>query len=216
MAQPSEIVREIIRRTPLYGALRARKLQGLHQAWIRNGRRLPPSHVFKQSVVKETAESHGLRTLVETGTYLGDMIAAAKDLFNEIYSIELNPKFYEIARRRFSRQRHVRIALGDSGEVLGQVLSGIKAPCLFWLDGHYTRGEFAIRGDRETPIEKELRHIARHPLKLEHVILIDDARDYTGSGDYPSIETLKAWAESEGFTDFAVENDIIRVSARGQ
>ncbi len=214
MAQPSEIVRELIRRTPLYGALRARRLQGLHQAWIKDGRRIPPSHVFKQSVVRETAGSRGLRILVETGTYLGDMIAAAKDLFDEIYSIELNPKFYDIARKRFARTRHVRIVLGDSGEVLGRVLSGIKGPCLFWLDGHYTRGKFAIKGDRETPIEKELRHIARHPLKLEHVILIDDARDYTGTGGYPSIETLKAWAEGEGFADFAVEDDIIRVSRK--
>jgi hypothetical protein len=103
---------------------------------------------------------------------------------------------------------------GDSGEVLGDLLAGITRPCLFWLDGHYTRGEFAIRGDRETPIEKELGHIARHALKREHVVLIDDARDYTGSGDYPRLEALREWAVREGLDDFAVENDIIRISGR--
>lgn len=205
-------MRDFLRQTPFYDPLRSSRLKRLHRAWIRAGSPDPPSHVYKQGVVAEYARRHRLEVLVETGTYLGDMIYAARDLFDEIRSIELNPKFYEIARKRFSRNRRVTIVQGDSGEVLGDVLSSVDKPCLFWLDGHYTAGKYAIRPDRETPIEKELRHIAVHPLKSSHVILIDDARDYTGTGDYPSLETLKNWAEREGFGLFEVERDIVRIS----
>jgi len=97
--------------------------------------------------------------------------------------------------------------------LLGDVLSRVDKPCLFWLDGHYTAGKYAIRPGRETPIEKELRHIAGHPLKSSHVILIDDARDYTGTGDYPALETLRIWAEREGFGLFEVDGDIVRISS---
>jgi hypothetical protein len=211
-ADPAGTIRDILRRTPFYDSLRAWRLQRLHRAWVRSGSPDPPSHVYKQSVVAEYARRHGLNVLVETGTYLGDMIYAMLGVFAEIRSIELNPKFYEIARKRFARHPHVTIVHGDSGEVLGEALSSVGKPCLFWLDGHYTAGKYAIRPDRETPIEKELRHIADHPLKSSHVILIDDARDYRGAGDYPSLDTLKLWAEREGFARFEVERDIVRIS----
>jgi hypothetical protein len=212
MADPAGILRGFLRQTPLYDPLRTSRLKRLHRAWLRAGSPDPPSHVYKQGVVVEYARRRGLKVLVETGTYLGDMIYVTRDVFDEIRSIELNPKFYEIAKKRFARQAHVTIVHGDSGEVLGDVLSSVDKPCLFWLDGHYTAGKYAIRPDHETPIEKELRHIAGHPLKRAHVILIDDARDYTGKGDYPSLETLKIWAKGEGFGVFEVERDIVRIS----
>ena len=205
-------MRGFLRQTPLYDPLRASRLRRLHRAWLRAGSPDPPSHVYKQGVVAEYARRHGLRVLIETGTYLGDMIYATRDVFDEIHSIELNPKFFEIAKKRFARDARVTIVQGDSGEVLGQVLSRVNRPCLFWLDGHYTAGKYAIRPDSETPIEKELRHIAKHPLKNAHVILIDDARDFTGTGDYPALDTLKEWAEREGFGRFEVERDIVRIS----
>lgn len=212
MADPAGTIRDFLRRTPFYDSLRSSRLRRLHRKWLREGSPNPPSHVFKQGVVKEYARRHGLKVLVETGTYLGDMIYATRDVLDEFHSIELNPKFFEIARKRFARDARVTVVQGDSGEVLGQVLSSVNRPCLFWLDGHYTAGKYAIRPDRETPIEKELRYIAGHPLKSSHVILIDDARDYTGTGDYPALETLRKWAEREGFRSFEVERDIVRIS----
>jgi len=211
MPDPADTLRALLRETPFYTPLRTWKLGRRHREWLRKGCPNPPSHICKQGVVKEYARRHGLRVLVETGTYLGDMIYATRDVFDEIRSIELNPKFYRIARKRFARHSYVTIVHGDSGEVLGQVLSGVDRPCLFWLDGHYTSGKYAIRGDRETPIEKELRHIAGHPLKSSHVILIDDARDYTGTGDYPSLEALREWATRDGFGRFEVEGDVVRI-----
>lgn len=212
VTHPNEMLRGLLRQTPLYGPLRAARLRRLHRRWVESGRPDPPSHVFKQDVVREYAARCGLTVLVETGTYIGDMVYATRNIFDEIHSIELNKKFYDIARKRFAGDRGVTIVHGDSGEVLGEVLAGINRPCLFWLDGHYTPRKYATRGDRETPIERELHHIAKHPLKSSHVILIDDARDYTGMGDYPSLQTLREWSEHEGFDVFEVEGNIVRIS----
>ena len=212
MNQHTEILRDLLRRTPLYGPLRAARLRRLHEKWLRDGCPDPPSHVFKQGVVRAYRARYSPAILVETGTYIGDMVYAMRDIFDEIHSIELNEKFYNISRRRFAGDRGVTIVHGDSGVVLGDVLSRITSPCLFWLDGHYTPRKYATRGDLETPIEKELAHIARHPLKGSHVILIDDAREFTGQGDYPKTETLKEWSERQGFANFEVEGNIVRIS----
>jgi len=101
--------------------------------------------------------------------------------------------------------------MGDSGEVLGQVLDEVAAPCLFWLDSHYSGGATA-RANVETPIVRELETIAKHGPR-DHVILIDDARDFDGRDDYPDLDTLRALAARlfSGST-MVVATDIIRIT----
>jgi len=60
---------------------------------------------------------------------------------------------------------------------------------LFWLDAHYSRG-ITARGNRDTPIWQELQTILSHPVK-RHVVLIDDARCFNGTNDYPTIEEIR-------------------------
>ena len=90
-----------------------------------------------------------------------------------------------------------------------EILSQIEEPCLFWLDGHYSEG-ITAKGEKETPILEELKHIFNHPIE-DNIILIDDARCFTGYGDYPNIEGLKAVLLSR-YPDnaFSIEDDIIR------
>lgn len=79
----------------------------------------------------------------------------------------------------------------------------------FWLDGHYSGFETA-KGDLETPVSSELESILRS--KINHIILIDDARLFTGKNDYPSVEELKNYVLSKkNYYSFEVENDIIRI-----
>jgi len=86
----------------------------------------------------------------------------------------------------------------------------VEKPCLFWLDGHYSGGNTA-KGEKETPIMEELRQICAHPVK-NHLILIDDAREFTGQNDYPTIESLRTFvgARLPGY-GFDVKDDIIRI-----
>ena len=204
------IVRSLLRWTRLYPLLNTYRDKIHYRNWIRAGKPVPPPHLAKQLTVKEFAKRFKPRVFVETGTCRGDMVYAVRDIFDVIYSIELDVELCRNAQKRFAKQRNVMIFQGDSGETLGEILASIKRPCLFWLDGHYSAG-FTAKGSLETPIENELRHISGHSLKRSHIVLVDDARCFTGEGDYPSMQSLRDWATNEGFDRFEVRDDIVRI-----
>jgi len=150
------------------------------------------------------------RILIETGTYLGDMVYAMRKSFSKILSFELDQSLYEQARRRFAADRHIEIIHGDSGQLLPQYLTNINERCLFWLDGHYSGG-ITARGELDTPIKRELEHIFAHAIS-DHVILIDDARCFTGQNDYPTLDELRELVSerTQGW-QFSVEDDVVRI-----
>jgi len=109
----------------------------------------------------------------------------ARRHFEQIYSIELDEAYFRRARDRFAPWPDVSIVQGDSAAVLPSILQTIDGRCLFWLDAHYSGGDTA-RGQKDTPIEEELKLILSSPL-TDQVILIDDARDFNGTNDYPTV-----------------------------
>lgn len=178
--------------------------------WILLGKPIPPPHLVKQMVVKTYAAKYRLNVMVETGTYLGEMVDAVKYSFNKIYSIELSSDLHKKAKKKFSRYKYIEILNGDSSVILPEILKQIYDPCLFWLDAHYSGG-ITEKGDIETPILEELKQIFLHPVK-NHVILIDDARCFTGQNDYPSIEELNKFIlDQNPYYLFNVVDDVIRV-----
>ncbi len=178
--------------------------------WRASGSPVPPPSALKQQVVRAYAAQFGLQTLVETGTFKGDMIHAVEREFKEVHSIELGRDLYEEAGRRFAGLSHVHLHHGDSATMLPEVLQKLHSPALFWLDGHFSKG-ITARGAKDTPIIEELEAICRHKAK-GHVILIDDARCFTGTGDYPSIEELRRLAgERAPGACFEVADDIVRI-----
>lgn len=72
-----EIIRPLIFRLELY-------------LWTRRKKLPPTPQLIKHQIIKETANQYVIKTLVETGTYLGNMINANKNNFERIYSIELD------------------------------------------------------------------------------------------------------------------------------
>lgn len=145
---------------------------------------------------------------IETGTYHGDMVEAMRKRFKKIYSIEIGDELYNKARDRFRQYNHIKIILGDSCKTLPIILAEVNGPALFWLDAHDSGGDTA-RGDVITPIEQELAIIMRHPIK-NHIILIDDARDFTGRGGYPSAQRIKDIAFANNYK-FELKNDNFRL-----
>jgi hypothetical protein len=173
-----------------------------------NNTKIP--RLLKENTIKEYAQKFGLTTLVETGTFRGDMIYACKHTFRRIYSIELDKRLYEQAKKRFSKTDHVILANGDSAEQLKAIMKNIQEPCLFWLDAHYSGGVTA-RSVQDTPIIQELAHIfSVQPEK--HVILIDDAHEFVGEHDYPTMEELTTFIKTKQ-PNFVceVKDNIIRV-----
>ena len=178
--------------------------------WERNGKPVPPPHIVKQMAIDAYRKKYQLDILVETGTYLGDMVEAQRASFKKIYSIELSEKLFDKAGKRFKEFTQIKILHGDSGVVLNKLLPEIDKPALFWLDGHYSGG-ITAQGNKDCPVPEELNAILKS--KFDHVILIDDARLFNGTNDYPTIDEIKAMIEASG-KKFTIEtkDDIIRIT----
>ena len=186
-----------------------------YKKWLLSGKPIPVPHTVKQMTVKEYANMFKTDIFVETGTYLGEMVFALKDVFQQIYSIELSTKLYEKVNKKFSKYKHISIYNGDSSLVLPKILNKVHKPCLFWFDAHYSAG-ITAKGEKETPILDELKHIFNHPID-GHIILIDDARCFIGQNDYPTIGELRNIVLSR-YPDsiFDVKDDIIRIHNKGR
>lgn len=185
-----ELILIFLRRSGAHALIR--RVTGPAQEWryVRHGRTGPAPHSMKIRTVRETALSHGLDVLVETGTYRGDMVAAQLGTFRRIVTIELSRDLHRQARSRFAKQGHVETLQGDSGLRIAEVLESIDRPALFWLDAHWSGGVTA-RAELDTPIGAELSAILDHPVK-GHVVLIDDAREFDGCASYPTLKALSA------------------------
>ena len=113
--------------------------------WRRCGCPPPPPHRVKTRLLRRVAKQRDIRILVETGTFQGDTLAELRNDFARLHSIELSDELFNRAMERFKNDGKVSIWHGDSGEVLSDVVETLREPALFWLDGHYSGGETALR-----------------------------------------------------------------------
>lgn len=177
--------------------------------WNKNGCPDPPPHFVKQMTIREYQDKYQYTVLVETGTYMGDMVEAQKKRFRKIFSFELGIDLFNKATKRFKNNKNVTIVHGDSGKVLKKILLEINEPAIFWLDGHYSAG-ITAKGDKDCPIFEELVAIFDSK-KFNHILLIDDARHFIDKGDYPSINQLTEYIKSKNEKyQVEVKHDIIR------
>lgn len=190
-----------------------KRMEQRYTQWVEDGSVLPMPHLAKRKVVLEYAARYEPKVFIETGTYTGHMVYGVLNEFQEIYSIELDLILAEKAKMRFRGYRHVHIIQGDSGQVLPEILKTRSEPCLFWLDAHYSKGKTA-KGEINTPIVQELNCILCREGGEQDVLLIDDARTYTGKDDYPDLKSLeRSILDIRPNWIFEVKDDIIRTHA---
>ena len=165
-------------------------------------------HIKKRQIIRYYANKYNIRTFVETGTYLGDMVSAMSRDFDEIHSIELFRPLYEKACLRFATFKNIQLYFGDSSIELANIMKKLGHPGLFWLDAHYS-GEGTAKGHDESPILSEVNSIFEYG-KMDHVILIDDASLFNGVSGYPKIDAFRkcVLAKSQGY-GFTVSDNII-------
>ncbi len=201
--------RKLLQKTPVYGLYKALGHYPDYWYWQLRGKPVRSPHLLKQRTVQEYARKYGLRILVETGTYYGEMVAAMKGRFDRIYSVEYDPQLAHRAAGKFARYDHIKILEGDSQQVIPELLKSITGPALFWLDAGYY-GWAGLQGDKQR-LTTELESILHHPLR-RHVILMDDARGLNGQNGAPTVAELTQRIESE-FPGRMVEvqYDILRV-----
>jgi hypothetical protein len=175
--------RKALRSTPLWDGFKRAAALPDYYCWRLRGspmRRVP--HLVKQRTLREYARRYSLRVMVETGTNLGQMIAAMLPLMDHIYSIEMDDWSYQRALRKFGGNPRVHMVHGESGRTMPLVLRDLCQPCLFWLDAH--------NFDKETPIREELKAIIEHGVHGD-VILVDDSKWFDGRNQYPTMEWMR-------------------------
>jgi hypothetical protein len=181
-----------------------------YERWLSKDKLVPVPHAIKQLTIKTFSQKYEIRVFIETGTYLGEMLAAVCNDFDRIYSLELSEDLFKHAAKKFGGYNHITILHGDSSQVMPEILRHIDVPCLFWLNSHYSIGN-TEKETKEASILEELKQICAHPIK-KHVILIDNASLFTGKNDTPTLEFLRTFAESRlPYHEFDVRNDIIRI-----
>lgn len=193
------MLKQLIKRAPFFPLLRnflfkKRQIKELRK-WKDSEKLGIPPHIIKQKTLLKYAGRYNLKILVETGTYYGDMIEAMQNVFDKIYSIELNRELFEYTKKRFKHQKHIYLIHGDSGRELQNIMNKINKPALFWLDGHYSGGTTA-RGEKDSPIWEELNCIL-NTQGLNHVIIIDDANLFGTDSTYSTIGEVKKFVYSK-------------------
>ena len=177
------------------------------EAILRGEYPLSPQSV-KLAVIRHNIPSPRPRVFIETGTYHGDTVAALKDMYSSVISIEVDEALYLKACARFAADKNVRIAHGDCAQELPTILATLQEPAVFWLDGHYSGGETG-KGVVEDPILISLNQIAALPAR-ENVIFVDDARTFDGRDVRPDIsEVLNCIKKIDSRYVIRVQNDII-------
>lgn len=173
----------------------------------------PADHADKQALIRDLAERHGARTLVETGTYLGDMVAAMLGRFDRIISIELSEELHQRATERFAGEDSVVLLQGDSGEKIADAIAMLDGLAIFWLDGHYSGG-ITASADLATPIMQELETIFALG-NAGHVVIIDDARLFGRNPGYPTGAAVRAYmARHAPWAELSTRNDALIVTAK--
>jgi hypothetical protein len=182
------------------GKFAPNELKDLVWQWEKTKEPIAVPHKIKQAHLKKFAGP----TLIETGTYHGDMVASMLPYFKEIQSIEINSNLYNKAKKRFQNNPNITLHEGNSNNILPKI--NLEKNCVFWLDGHYCFQE----QPNETPILEELEIILTS--KGTHCILIDDARFFTGKNGYPTIQTVtELVAKKNPNYTTKIEDDILKI-----
>ncbi len=169
-----------------------------------------PAEFEKRAIILGFLEQSGIRSFVETGTYLGNTIASIVPHVDAVTSIEIDANHASKAQERFADDDRVTIVHGDSAAILPDILFRINTPTLFWLDGHFS-GSVASGNPKKSPIMTELNCILNHHVK-EHIILVDDARCFIGRRGYPTIRQVVAKVKGAApMYQCSVHADIIRI-----
>ena len=169
----------------------------------------PMPEQMKRLTLRHYANRYKLKTFIETGTFRGETLSFLEPQMDEMHSVELSPELHHAAQKKFEGFSKIHLHHGDSAVVFPNILNSVNNPALIWLDAHYS-AKITAHGPKETPILEELASIFSSK-KCRHFILIDDAREFEGNPEYPSLQQVREMALNNNY-HYECRFDLIRLT----
>lgn len=107
-------------------------------------------------------DKYGIKSVIETGSYLGVTTLWLSEHFEQVFTIEINERYYQATQKRIRGIKNVVSMLGDSEKMLHSVLQMAGEKVIVFLDAHWNKN----------PLLTELDIIQQSELKP--VVVIHD------------------------------------------
>ena len=115
---------------------------------------------FVENEFKKLISKYNIKTIIETGTYLGQTTPFLSSVVDNVITIEVNKTYYDQCDH-LNSYKNITRKLGNSPEILRSILPIVSKPVLFFLDAHW---------GYDWPLLGELQVIA--DLKLNNSIVV--------------------------------------------
>lgn len=171
--------------------------------WEAADRPVPPPQTVKVLMLANALKEGGFTRFIETGTLKGltsGLMAWMPGV--SVDTVEISSKYFELSEEKLGGFPNVNRHLGDSGVILPKIMDELDEPAVFWIDAHFSGGDTG-KGGLMAPVRAELDTLLCHRV-TDHVILIDDMRNFNGFGGYPKAAEVVDWI-SQKRPDFRCE-----------
>lgn len=112
---------------------------------------------FLEKEIREICIRHGIKTIIETGTYMGATTLKLAKMAPRVFTIEINPEYFQKAANNFKDTPNISYHFGNSAEVLPELLADENNGNVFLLlDAHW---------ESHNPLLEELADIAHAKIK---------------------------------------------------
>jgi glycosyltransferase involved in cell wall biosynthesis len=158
-----------------------------------------PEGTAKREHLLSLFRARGHRTVLESGTFMGDTVEYFMAHAARIISVEVEPKLFADAQRKFEGVANVELVLGDALHVIPEIVAQLDDPPLIWLDGHFSEGVTGS-GDEIEPAASILARLGAVGAPVGTTIVVDDLRLFGLHPDFPGLDELVQRAR-QGFPE---------------
>ena len=137
--------------------------------------------------VKNVLDFYNINNFVETGTGAAEVVRSISNIKSDlnIHTIEIIEEIFNKNKISHSYLTNVNWHLGQSSEVMPEILPQLEGNTLFWLDAHFPGADFGLASygdeedlDKRLPLRSELEIIVEGRDVSNDVFVIDDLRVY--------------------------------------
>jgi glycosyltransferase involved in cell wall biosynthesis len=158
-----------------------------------------PEATAKRAHLLSLFHARGHRTLLESGTFVGDTVEYFMPHAARIISVEVEPKLFADAQRKFLGVPNVELVFGDALHLIPGIVDELEDPPLIWLDGHFSEGVTGS-GDEIEPAASILASLGAVRTPAGTTIVVDDLRLFGLHPDFPGLDELVQRAR-QGFPE---------------